>query len=193
MRFFPLMLSVVLLALILTGCSDAGNKTEFTLIGTEGPAGGLIFYVDTLDAHTWDYIEAAPADQNNNIVWDTEPYTTIYASGSAVGYGVTNTDDTVGDLGTGSYAARACYDLEIVNNSITYDNWHLPTQDELTHMYTNLHAKGLGSFADDIYWSSTETAANLARSRDFTTADTEATLLKLNTFCVRAVRYVTTP
>jgi hypothetical protein len=35
-------------------------------------------------------------------------------------------------------------------------NWRLPTRNELKTMYVRLHQKGLGGFASDFYWSSSE-------------------------------------
>ena len=57
---------------------------------------------------------------------------------------------------TTDYAARLCEILEYTVGVTTYDDWFLPSKDELNLMYTNLHSFGLGGFANDGYWSSSE-------------------------------------
>jgi hypothetical protein len=49
------------------------------------------------------------------------------------------------------WAAQACDALEING----FDDWFLPSRDELHYMYGNLHMRNLGGFSLDWYWSST--------------------------------------
>jgi tetratricopeptide (TPR) repeat protein len=98
----------------------------------------------------------------------TTTYSASNCTGTAVGTGKSNTEKLVAKMGastyssisgytkTGNYAARLCDILEYTIGGVTYDDWFLPSKDELNLMYTNLHKAGLGGFADDTYWSSSE-------------------------------------
>jgi hypothetical protein len=47
-------------------------------------------------------------------------------------------------------------------------NWRLPTKEELNLMYENLHKNGLGNFAADSYWSSSENLTFCAWTQNYT-------------------------
>ena len=49
--------------------------------------------------------------------------------------------------------------------------WRLPTKDELNLMYENLHLKGIGGFADDYYWSSSDSNSYSTQIQDFLDGD----------------------
>ena len=71
------------------------------------------------------------------------------------------------DLGAMDWntAKTACDEL-ILNG---YSDWHLPSKDELNALYVNLKKIGVGGFAFDFYWSSTERDNVLAWSHQFHT------------------------
>ena len=62
-----------------------------------------------------------------------------------------------GNATTSNYAARLCNELSYENEEeVAFEDWFLPSRDELNLMYVNLAKNKLGSFANNFYWSSSE-------------------------------------
>ena len=136
----------------------------------------------------WRYLEASPDeldfywvefgyyrnsdDGANLFVNGTETYDASNCTGTAIGTGQRNTQLLVAAMGdeayayeSGSdkesnYAAKLCADLEYVHNGVVYDDWFLPSKDELNLMYTNLRVNDIGGFQEWEYWSSSEYSGN---------------------------------
>jgi hypothetical protein len=142
---------------------------------------------------------AATADQSTGIAWitgvDTETglsTQTTWVNG--LGDGGTSTDYGTGQANTNAMmvqtgytggAAKVCDIYSITVGSITYDDWYLPSKDELNKLYLN---KGtIGGFANIEYWSSSEDSAYLAWSQYFDNGY-QLNYLKSNALRVRAVR-----
>jgi hypothetical protein len=123
-------------------------------IGDEGPAGGLVFYDKGNNSGGWRYLEAAPTDIDRKL-YATEEGVAIQPERRAVGTGKPNTQAIMvqaNNRGGGfGWAAQACDALEVNG----FDDWFLPSRDELHFMYGNLHMRNLGGFNLDWYWSST--------------------------------------
>jgi len=143
---------------------------EDLAIGDTGPAGGLIFYVNpnaTTDG--WRYLEAAPVDQSAGARWGCYRTALTGARGRAVGTGRQNTTDMLAACAERGTAADLCATYTL--NGIS--GWFLPSTDELSLMYRNLRAPGLGDFRDAgladncEYWSSTQQTADMADHVDF--------------------------
>ena len=111
--------------------------------------GGLIFYLNTSDCTG---LIAAPNDQSTNAEWGCEGININDAEFSEIGSGLSNTNAIVSKCSEMSYAAKICFELTLGN----YDDWYLPSKDELNLLYTNLHLNGYGNFENGWYWSSTE-------------------------------------
>ncbi len=140
---------------------NSNNSLLDSLYGKEYQ-GGLIFYFDTSDG------TGLVAHKDEDVVrpWDFNQFNDLIELGGTnqtLGSGVSNTDSIVTKLGDGTYAAKICSDLVVQ----TYTDWYLPSLDELHEMYDGLHDKGFGNFSNEKYWSSTESGATSAWSRDF--------------------------
>jgi hypothetical protein len=66
---------------------------------------------------------------------------------------------------SGSYAAKLCADYSVIVGGVTYDDWYLPSRDELNKLYINRVA--IGGFSNYYYWSSTELSSTYAFSQYF--------------------------
>lgn len=185
------------------------NSIEYK-VGDTGPAGGIIFYDKGNDSGGWQYLEAAPDDYTKIVVngedqrrivgFEWGEYEKDIAGDDAttapelkkIGTGKENTKAIVEQLGESTdYAAGICFQYELNG----YDDWYLPSRDELDLMYKNLHLKGLGNFSDTgseymekAYWSSTETDAGSAWSQQFFDGKQNSYYGKPFTFRVRPIR-----
>jgi hypothetical protein len=69
-----------------------------------------------------------------------------------------------------------------------YDDWFLPSRDELHQMYGNLVRRGLGGFKGEDYWSSTPSDdSRYFWSENLSNGNQEAKWLS-NKYRVRAIR-----
>ena len=122
--------------------------------------GGKVAYIlqsgdPGYDANFCKGLIAATSDQSTGIRWDNGTNTTTGATGTAIGTGLANTNTIISQLSAaGSYAAGTCADYSVTEGGVTYDDWFLPSKDELYKLYINKAA--IGGFAGTYYWSSTE-------------------------------------
>jgi len=146
--------------------------------------GGIIAYLSNTNQHG---IVAAPEDQSTGIQWYNGDYINTGTIGREMGAGKLNTVKIFQIQGTGDYAAKICKDL-VLNG---YDDWYLPSRDELNLLYQNRNAIG-GFMSASVtpssgYWSSSEDSRTTAWSQRFDTG-TQESHYKNSTFDVRAIR-----
>jgi len=206
-------------------------------IGDDGPGGGKIFYYSAAGfncgptrAATCKYLEAAPpafglasfdsdtanttarrwantTNQGNVVLNSSSPET---ATASAIGWGYRNTRAILlqGNTDTTTSAAALADAYTVTVSGVTYDDWYLPSTDELNQMckwargitgvnLTNLAractggalntGPGAAGFAADYYWSSTENNNFSSLSRLFTDGSGSATNKNVSEY-VRAIR-----
>jgi len=106
---------------------------------------------------------AAPSDQSGGAAWGCIFTFLPGADGTAIGTGNQNTIDIIAGCSTAGIAARLCGDL-VLNG---YNDWFLPSKDELYKLYLNKNAIGGGGLADGQYWSSSESNADFAWGLSF--------------------------
>ena len=148
--------------------------------------GGVVFY---LDGSGGGFI-CAVSDQSSGAQWGCHGTPIPGAGGKAIGTGAQNTIDIVAGCGTDGIAADICAKLSLNG----YDDWFLPSQDELNEMYQNKAAidataiaNGGAAFGGTYYWSSSEFAASNAYRQNFASGAQEISG-KLYLYSVRAVR-----
>ena len=140
---------------------EAGKKGAWSVviavqiaysIGDTGPAGGIVFYDKGSYSDGWRYLEAAPSDQSTGLQWEGHG-TEVASTLTDIGSGKANTEAIVTKLGSGNYAAKLCYDLVLGG----YDDWFLPSKDELNELYKQKFI--IGGFVTNLYWSSSESSS----------------------------------
>jgi DNA polymerase III sliding clamp (beta) subunit (PCNA family) len=154
---------------------------------------------------------AYSGDDDPSFEWGSYGYiVSPSARGTAIGTGETNTANIVSyhdGLGTaypekgdyytnatqysagndGTVAAKVCADYTMTVEGVTYDDWFLPSKNELDLIYDNLKVESLGGFFADKYWSSSEFTGFAAGYQYFVNGSQDG-LHKVNNFRVRPVR-----
>lgn len=128
--------------------------------------GGVVFYLDGSGGG----LICAVSDQSIGAIWGCEGQEISGADGTAIGTGAQNTIDIEAGCGTSGIAADICANLSLN----TYDDWFLPSKDELNEMYLNKAAidataiaNGGQAFANAYYWISSEYSSTNAGLQGF--------------------------
>jgi len=121
-------------------------------VGDKGPAGGFVFFDMGFYMDGWRYLEAAPQDFPTKVQWgDLGVLTDIRETG--VGTGKENTMSMISILRNNGQTMRAAQVVTVAQYG-GYDDWFLPSKDELELMYVNLKKQRIGGFSNEVYWSS---------------------------------------
>jgi len=140
--------------------------------------GGIVFYLDGNGGG----LVFAENEQSTAAQWGCQG-TAIGGTGTEIGTGASNTTSIVSGCSQSGIAARICYDLNLNG----YNDWFLPSKDELYLMHQNLVQHEIDIFSDDYIWSSSEYNANTAWVYVFSMA-TSTTTNKFSNLRVRAIR-----
>ena len=109
------------------------------------------------------------------------------ATATAIGWGYRNTRAIVaqGNTDTATSGAALADSYTATVSGVTYDDWYLPSKDELNELF--LQRSNVGGFAADYYWSSSEPVAVNAWVQDFFDG-TQINYRKFYSIYVRPVR-----
>jgi len=164
-----------------TVVANPPTRTFAYKVGDVGPGGGLIFFVDALSQFDgFTYLEAAPVDistvawANNTVgcfdnfnvatlcreasVYEASQAASLRINAATIGQGSVNTTLIKTRMASGTPVDSSAFAAGLADAYVygTTSDWYLPSINELGQMYSNLKVKGLGSFQNTYYWSSTE-------------------------------------
>jgi len=145
-----------------TSTDNSGVLGSYTvssyIVGSAGPAGGIVFHIKAAYSSGWRFMEVAPSDASSGIIWciSSSLNSLAIAAGTAIGTGKDNTAAIISHEGTASsYAALVCKNSSLGG----YSDWFLPSLGELTEVYNALKPIGLLTGFSTNYWSSTQSKA----------------------------------
>jgi hypothetical protein len=154
----------------------------------ESYQGGIIFWVDASGQHG---LITSISDQSTGIRWYADPAFNVntmayggknnanfggimggISTSGGVGGGKTNTILIISLQGFGdgnNYAARLCNEYSVTSGGVTYEDWYLPSIDELNLMDLNVGRRSslsnIANFTTGVYWSSSEVSSSNAISQ----------------------------
>ena len=138
----------------------AGNSCSLSIGDT--CEGGIIFYLDGSGCHG---LVVKATDEPGNYQWSPLDFNT-WALATGIFGGAQNTKKAIFRAGQNN---STCPVASVCDNLISggYNDWYLPSKDEVDMMYVNLHLQGLGGFDLNHYWSSSEVGHSTAWIQDF--------------------------
>lgn len=164
MKIFKTLFLLLLLTNIIVSCKKTRGCTDPTALNYNPDArkddhscyhywigqeyqGGKIFYIDQTGQHG---LIAFPSDLALT-AWGCAGTEISGADATIVGAGLQNTLDIISGCGTIN-AASLCNDLD----TLGYDDWYLPSIEELKGFEKTLGVTGEANVGSGYYWSSTE-------------------------------------
>ena len=158
-----------------------GNEISFKTLSFEKGdkfGGGVVFYIFPSGQHG---LIASEFDANIGTEWGCFGTSIPNAQNEGIGFGKANTLAILQSCSTPNIAARICENYTLGG----YDDWYLPSKDELNELY--LSKDLVGGFSDYYYWSSTESRTYYVWIQAFL-GGTQGTQVKSSQYRVRAIR-----
>ncbi|GHU35806.1 hypothetical protein FACS1894172_18060 [Spirochaetia bacterium] len=112
-----------------------------------------MFFDMGFEINGWRYLEAAPQDFPTKVKWCNKTDSVTIPTETGIGMGKQNTKNILAYLTKRDETIKAAQVVSVPGYG-GYNDWFLPSVDELDLMYKNLKKQGKGGFSNDIYWSS---------------------------------------
>ena len=158
MKMLNKIVIILLFTILLVSCGKSKHK-----IG-DIYKGGYVFKINIF-GHG---LCAAPADYPKPMQWGVAGELINGANEAEIGTGKQNTEDIIaGSTFQGIYAAKVCDELVVDS----YEDWYLPSLEELMLMQRELYVQGYGGLKGADYWSSTQNFSLGAWYVDFITGE----------------------
>ena len=129
---------------------------------------GIIFYLDTLNEHIFEGMVVTPNAITGTSSWGCLMESVPGAQNDSIGDGQLNTTAIIDS----SCMVQGAADIADAYDSGEFDDWFLPSKEDLKAMHDNLHLNGKGGFDEfggGSYWSSSEEDVNNAWAHEFLT------------------------
>ena len=179
--------------------SDACDPMNDCDVGDVGPGGGVIVFDNGSNASWGRYIESAPAFWNGT---SGDPSAVFGCTGStissiattaarALGAGRNNTAAILAGCSQTGIAARLADAYSSTVNNVTFDDWHLPSSDELNRVFT--YRQSLGGWKYSVVTSDDRMYASSTDSNNDYFFGIGGSKFKAFSAHVRPVRYVMGP
>jgi len=119
------------------------------------------WYEGSEDASSVTWINGDPQTDEDDDIYQRTQTTLNGNTSTAIGTGLANSNAIVAQVeqagGTDiPYAAQLCLDYSVGAGDYLFNDWFLPSRDELAQLYANRDVQRSGGFLDEGYWSSSE-------------------------------------
>ena len=159
---------VAIIGFSMTACKEPDPCADCLKIGATGPGDGIIIYhkhagFTVTELGTCYYLEAAPDNQAQFLIWSTTNEHVTGATGTAIGTGKANTDAIIA-AHSGDTASNNAAKAAVAYTDGGKNDWFLPSKDELNEMYKAKNHLGISSGE---FWSSSQYNYNYAWKQSF--------------------------
>lgn len=174
---------------IMLSCGKSNNSPKVLKVGDKYQGGVIAYILLSFDAGYDEKVQHGLIVSSEDVgiaKWSTCDEVPNGADGIAIGTGQQNTLDILADCPAATnLAANLCTNYTVSEAGVTYDDWFLPSLNELNKLYSVNNT--VGPLSKGPFWTSTEVSIGGANTIDFTDGTVSNSAKTLNAY-VRAFR-----